>query len=235
MKRISVVALAAALLLSGGAYAADLQIPATPDKAIADAVPSGWDGFYAGVNAGYGWGNRTGTSDITGGGPTVGAWDYNLSGGLLGAQAGFNYELTNNFVVGVQVDADFANINGSDATQVFGGGPGTYNWLGTATAKLGYATDKFLVYVDGGYAIAGFNFSGSTGCSFNQADSGFVAGVGGSYKMTDNISVDLNYNHVWFQDATAACSAFGGALPLDIHDSLGADVVKVGLNYKFGG
>src|SRR5665213_3454390 len=66
MKRISVLAFAAAVLVSGGAYAADLQIPATPDKAMAMAVPSGWDGFYAGVNAGYGWANRTGNSTIFG-------------------------------------------------------------------------------------------------------------------------------------------------------------------------
>jgi len=235
MKSISIVAFAAAVLVSGGAFAADLQIPATPDKAMAMAVPSTWDGFYAGVNAGYGWSNRTGTSDISGGGPTVGAWNYNLGGGLIGAQAGFNYELGSNFVVGVQVDADVANINGSDVGQVTGGGPGTYNWLATATAKLGYAADNFLVYVDGGYALAGFNFNGTVGgCNFSQTDGGFAAGVGASYKMTDNVSLDLNYNHVWFQNATSACT-FGGFLPLDIHDAIGADVVKLGVNYKFGG
>jgi len=234
MNRISALAFAAAVLVTGGAYAADLQIPATPDKAMAMAVPSTWDGFYAGVNAGYGWASRSGDFEPAFAPPGSGPkFNYSLAGGLIGAQAGFNYELTDNFVVGVQVDADAANINGTPT----GLGNGNYNWLSTATAKLGYATDKFLVYVDGGYALAGLNFNGTFGCNFNQTDSGFTAGLGGAYKVTDNVSLDLSYNHIWFNNAQSSCTLpFGGGFPLQVNDNnLGADVVKLGVNYKFGG
>jgi outer membrane immunogenic protein len=230
MKGISILAIAAAMMVSGGAFAADLAVPVKADPAI-EMATSNWDGFYVGLNAGYGWGNRTGDGSI---GVPVSAWDYDLSGGLVGAQAGFNYQLDNNLVLGVEVSGDVANITGSDASQVpLGGGAGTYNMLTTATAKLGYATDKFMVYVDGGYALANFNFNGSAGCGFSQTNGGLTAGVGASMKVSDNVSVDLNYHHVWFQDAAANCTVFG-VLPVSISDAASADVVKLGVNYRFG-
>lgn len=234
MKSISALAFAAAILVSGGAFAADLQIPATPDKAMAMAVPSTWDGFYAGVNAGYANNNRTGDWAFAGAPGTGANFDYNLAGGLIGAQAGFNYTLSDSFVIGVQVDADVANINGSiPASDPNGnGGSGQINWLASATAKLGYSTGNFLLYVEGGYALADYQFQAYTGCNVNQTNGGFAAGVGASYKFSKNVSADLNYQHVWLQDRTSTCTAFA-FIPLDVTTQGSLDVVKAGLNYHF--
>jgi len=234
MKSISVVAFAAAVLVSGGAFAADLQIPATPDKAMAMAVPSTWDGFYAGVNAGYGWNNRTGDWAFAGAPGSGATFNYNLTGGLIGAQAGFNYTLSDSLVVGVQVDADFANLTGSIPANDPGlnGGNGQVNWLASATAKLGYTTGNLLVYVDGGYAMANYQYKSYTACNVDQTNGGFAAGVGASYKFTKNISGDLNYQHIWLANTTSTCTAFG-VIPLDVTTQGSLDVVKAGLNYHF--
>jgi opacity protein-like surface antigen len=235
MKAIAILGLAAAVFATG-ASAADLTIPATPDKAI-DMASTGWDGFYLGVNVGGGRAHRSGTSILGpagGGGPTVGQWDYDLTGGLIGAQAGFNYTLTDNFLVGVEVSGDVANLHGNDYDVNLnpGGGDSTYNWLAMATAKLGYSTGNFLVYVDGGYAMAGLNFNGSLGCNFNETDGGFTAGVGASAKLTSNISADLSYHHVWFPDVNSTCTAT--FLPVTVQNTAPSmDLVKLGLNYHF--
>ena len=227
MKAIAFVAAAATALIATSAFAADLPAPPAPDQ----VMTSGWDGFYIGVNAGAGTSHRTGSSTIIG--FPAGTWDYNLTGGMIGAQAGFNYALTDNFVVGVEVSGDAANITGNDQTAAnIGGGNGTYNWLAMATAKVGYATDKFMVYVDGGYSLANFNFNGSLGCNFSETDSGPTVGVGAAVKLTDNVSADLSYNHVWYGGVTSSCSTFGAPVTVTNNPPT-ADIVKLGVNYRF--
>src|SRR5271166_870016 len=130
-------AVTAAIGASLAAQAADFSPPVS--KAV--YAPT-WTGFYVGGSAGYGWSNSevdTAASTVFCGaviGCIAGGNTANVlsntqvaavppalfthpSGGMLGAQAGYNYQ-AGAWVVGVETDLSWTNINGTD-TQI--GGP----------------------------------------------------------------------------------------------------------------
>ena len=107
-----------------------------------------WTGFYVGINGGGGWGRSTQT-DAAG----VTSGSYNQSGGLVGGTVGYNWQMTN-WVLGLEADWDWANIDGS-TNPVVCAAPGCFTDLrsiGTVRPRLGYAWDRWLVYVTGGLA-----------------------------------------------------------------------------------
>ena len=130
------------------------------------------------------------------------------------------------------MDASLASITGELNEGDPDGGTGTYNWLATGTAKLGYAFDRFAVYGEAGVAIAGIDFEGNLGCDTSENHAGGVVGVGGSYQFTDNLSAFAEYNHVWLPTIGTTCQTFG-FLPTAIEATGSLDIVKVGLNYSF--
>src|SRR5262249_11900530 len=85
--------------------------------ASAASVPaSGWNGFYLGINAGYGWGSRDFDSvgndlfstDFLGSvvaTPTAGS--FRSKGALGGLQLGYNWQLDRNFLIGLETDFDW--------------------------------------------------------------------------------------------------------------------------------
>jgi outer membrane immunogenic protein len=226
MRKLVLAAISMAALFSTGAAAADLRVarPAAPAPVVIPAPD--WTGAYAGINAGYAWGSRDGFWDclfICGGDD----FDYDQNGGLIGAQAGFNYQF-GMFVAGVEVDGDVANIKGDMDL-----GTGKYNWLATATGKLGLAFDSFMIYGKAGYGVAGFEFNGAFGCNFSDTNSGLVLGAGAEVKLTARTSVKAEYNHIKFDRSDSFCSSFG-VIPTFIERDGSLDIAKVGLNYHFG-
>lgn len=91
-------------------------VPASTDKG------SVWQGFYAGVNGGYGANTNTYNyhaspaaliaSSLYGGGgiPFAGSEDIYFAGGTGGVQFGYNEMLSNRIMLGVETDANWANI-----------------------------------------------------------------------------------------------------------------------------
>jgi len=125
MKKTLFIAAVAVLVSVGAASARDLAPASGSPGATADS----WSGFYAGVNGGYGWGNRTGcwdfafnlppyftTDPITScnGAPTSPVnytFNYNQRGGLAGGQAGYNWT-KDMLLFGIEASADWANVSG---------------------------------------------------------------------------------------------------------------------------
>jgi outer membrane immunogenic protein len=226
---LAAVAVAAAVT---GAKAADMPAKAPVYKApVAQlAAPYNWTGFYVGVNGGYGWGKTTGNFFPSGLG------NFDIDGGLFGAQLGFNYQLSNNFVIGVEADWDWANIDGSrSGVTPLGGLTATQTMklkdLGTLRGRIGYAWDRTLLYGTGGFAwstraSAGVRLSGAFP-GFPIADdhslTGYTLGLGLEYALTQNLSVKGEYLYVHLN-------------PTDFFTSdIGADVnmVRLGLNWRF--
>jgi outer membrane immunogenic protein len=86
MKRIllGIAGLAALLLASQAASAADMAVKAPPKA----APPPTWTGFYVGLNGGIGWGQSKQTDTF---GATSG-W-YNQDGIFAGGTIGANYQI----------------------------------------------------------------------------------------------------------------------------------------------
>jgi outer membrane immunogenic protein len=93
-------------------------------------------------------------------------------GFVVGGQVGVNWQW-NSFVLGAEGDGSFVDWGGTEA-------------VGTARLRGGFAFGRFLAYGTGGAAFQDFN------------DVGWVAGGGGEYALTDNISLGVEYLHYDF-------------------------------------
>ena len=75
------------------------------------------------------------------------------------------------------------------------------NQILTVTARLGYAWDRWLAYLKGGYAGAEIETSSlliSTGVRSNQVQwqNGWTIGGGLEYILTRNVTVGIEYNFI---------------------------------------
>ena len=244
MKRI-LIAGALALAAAAPAFAADLPPPMAPPRApvayIPGPPPFSWTGFYVGLNAGYGFGQTKWTTPSG----TVGGFSTN--GGLAGATIGGNYQI-GQFVIGAEGDFDWQNLRGGQtsglcAPAIIGGCVTASNWLATIRGRVGFAADRALFYATAGGAFT--DIKPSTGAlSFGgSTEPGWTAGAGIEYAMTDNWTAKVEYLYASFSKATCSavnCSAgnaalvggFPGVAPASV--GLTENIVRVGVNYKFG-
>jgi outer membrane immunogenic protein len=216
-----------------------------------------WTGLYVGGHFGAGFGNIDwfeDASETAGGGP-VGFHDAAIdSAGVLGgAQLGFNYQ-SGWAVAGIQADASGAGIMGNTFCfpQFVGVTVQTCNSatgaLGTLTARVGAAYDRSLFYVLGGWAwqdeklqnfCAGCS-TNPTNAAFSGVRSGYTLGAGIEYALPGNWSIFAQYNFIGFgtQDLKFNTVLFapgfgpGTGFTENIRETI--NVVKAGINYKFG-
>lgn len=187
-KFLAIAAVSTSLAGFGGnAWAADVIAPATYD----------WSGIYFGVHAGYGFGDVSFDTSLTG--ESV---DADPEGFVGGAQAGYNYQ-TGNLVFGPEVSFSFADIDGGDFDSAVPGITfgGSIEWFAVAGGRLGFAADRVLIYLHGGYAIGEVGTEGNNpglGDAFSDSEThdGYAVGVGAEYAATDNVLVGLKYTFV---------------------------------------
>jgi outer membrane immunogenic protein len=214
MKKVLLAALMAGVASS--AMAADLPTRKAPPAPQVYAPPVfSWTGFYVGVNGG--WGGGTGGKDFG-----------NVSGGLVGGTVGYNYQISQ-FVIGVEGDWDWADLtkNGTNNTL---GYKNKIDDLVTVRARAGYAFDRALLYITGGYAGADDKISlNIPGGSYSSTDwrSGGVIGGGLEYAFTNNISAKAEYLYVPLGSQTFTDSTYSAKSDLNL------SIVRAGLNYKF--
>jgi outer membrane immunogenic protein len=175
MRRISLVVLTAAALVSGLPYqsasAADLS-PVYKAPPIAPAV--GWTGVFIGGNIGEGWGRGADPAFSFVDSPAVpfstvaalGGLQYpNVSprGTVAGGQLGYNWQ-TGAWVLGVVADMQASDMKASASNLVTVLGTATVqnisaqeNWLATIRGRLGFAANNWLFYGTGGLAVGEVN------------------------------------------------------------------------------
>jgi outer membrane immunogenic protein len=202
-----------------GAQAADLTYEAAPVAAAPAAF--NWTGFYLGVHAG------AAITDFEFSSPEGDSFSDDNTGFLGGVQAGYNWQF-DQIVVGLQTDFAYTSAKTS-----LGGGDFTpeqkLEWLGSTTARVGYAFDNLLVYGKGGvaYGQSTFEIPFVEGLSLqdSQWHVGWTAGVGVEYAFTQNITGLLEYNYVDLGSQDYVVDSIGVDLT--------SNVIKAGLNYKF--
>lgn len=233
MRNFSVIGLfLSALVVSGGAYAADAVVETAPEAVLADPGFS-WTGFYAGVNAGYGFGgdDRVGVrvdGDYLG---HIGTLEQ--SGFLGGAQIGYNYQM-NQFVLGIEADFQGAGLDDSTSGDIEGvnvHAKSSIDWFGTLRPRLGYAWDRTMIYGTGGLAYGRVNYKmsagGETFIDEDKTRAGWVAGAGVEHAFTDHLTAKLEYQYLNFGEYTVAGEGISTKATPDFHS------IRIGLNYKF--
>ena len=128
------------------------------------------------------------------------------------------------------------------------------DWLVTVRPRVGYAWNQTLLYATGGLAITRLSLSqsysdnvnfiafppgGSVGFSSSATKVGWVVGGGIEHKLAYNWSVKAEYLHVRFGGVGTNGTLTDG-FPGDFAnftnnlDHLASNIVRFGLNYKFG-
>ncbi len=194
--------LGAALMWGSGAWAADMPARVYTKAPAVDPIYS-WTGFYLGAHAGYIWAQADASAADTA--AIVGTYGRmpKPAGGFAGVHAGYNYQLPNKVVFGVEASADGLGIDGLKDT--LGLPPGsqlkvTTDWVFGVVGRLGYAMDRWLPYLFAGGTWAhdkesGFNpFIGPFALA--NTHTGWTAGAGVEYAFANHWSARLQYRYV---------------------------------------
>jgi outer membrane protein OmpA-like peptidoglycan-associated protein len=257
MQRSLAFSLLAATLLSGAAQAQQ-QGP---------NAPFDWSGFYGGLNAGWGKSadGRIHTRGATA--PNVG----DLSSGIRpdslkndregffgGGQLGYNWQ-SGSIVYGLETDFDYTDLthtrsywsplnDRSDFRQ-------KQYYLGTVRGRVGWAQDRWLPYVTGGWAYGRYsntiNMSpgGGSPAAFagNQSGmgAGWAAGAGVEYalptadfSMFGNTAVTLRAEYLYYDlgsrdvGVNPANALAVGSFASRFQNT--GHLVRAALNFKFG-
>jgi outer membrane immunogenic protein len=236
MKHVIRIGIAAAawLAVTLAAQGADLARVPTYYKGFTPPAPAMWTGCYIGLNIGGGWSQATLFDPVAGGLGGV------SSGGVVGgAQAGCDYQI-GQFVFGIQVMADGADIRGSRAQP----NPFIQNnlnipWVETLTARAGFAvTPSTLLYVKGGGAWVRDNVwltsNGVTVVSDIITPTGWTIGAGVEFLFFNNWSVFAEYNYLSFQNTqSTVINLAGSGAPVNFNHNV--QTLLIGLNYRFSG
>jgi outer membrane immunogenic protein len=193
MKRVLIAVASALILALPSAKAADMAL-----KAPSMTPAFSWTGVYFGVEGGGGFGRENYTDNSVAGIPPGVAIGQSPSGGIFGGVLGYRYQV-GQFVLGVEGTPAWAALLGS----VFPGAGVTDSFkvssLYTATGQAGWALDRALLYVKGGWAGASVNTSISTAAggfaNQTQSDGGWTAGVGLDYAVWHDLIVGIEYDH----------------------------------------
>jgi outer membrane immunogenic protein len=240
-----------ALVCAAPALAADLPVKAPP---MVVASVYNWTGIYGGVHVGYGQGMKDWLDQ---------SFAYKVKGFLGGGQIGVNQQI-GNWVIGLEADASWANIKGDQVVAVgpFGGATASLaassriDRLATLTGRLGFAQDRWLVYLKGGAAWAhethDFRLNVTqvipgagpitqvAAASGSENRFGWVLGIGSEVALWGNWSFKSEYNYLHMGNNRVRLDGtqtiLGVTTPFNftenIHQNL--HLAKFGLNYRFG-
>jgi outer membrane immunogenic protein len=227
MRKLVLAIAALALLGSAPADAADLRAkPAY--KAPPVIAPYSWAGFYGGVHLGGVWGDY----DINTIAPPL-SYSFSADGFVGGVQLGYNWQW-NQVVLGVEVDVSYKNFSGNDAGFAGARDSISGNWGGTLRARLGYAADRWLLYVTGGLAWMDYDYTSfitpaGPGVTFSDSDVGWTIGLGVEYAFAGRWSAKLEYLYADYGNNNRAAAIF--ATPWTTE--LTTNEVRFGINYRF--
>jgi outer membrane immunogenic protein len=241
----SVLLVAAAIVLPAlQASAADL--PQRARAPVFAAPAATWTGFYLGVSGGWAQSSFKDKDAVQGD-------TERANGGLIGITAGYNQQLSNNIVIGLEGDYSFGMIEKKqNYSDVF---PGigrfeetskiTTDGFGTVRGRVGYAFGSFMPYLTAGIAIANNKFeltdqfiplAGPAGPITTTTSSktvvGWTAGIGGEYLLTQNWTVKGEYLYANFGTKRYTFTSSNGFTG-DARINQEMHIVRAGVNYKF--
>ena len=251
-KFVGFLAAALGFAVAQTALAADMPIKAPMVKAPV-VVPYSWTGFYVGGHIGYGW---TSAHESLAAGPATplvgillstcglanvaGTCPYNLDGYFGGGQIGYNWQVSN-WVFGLEASFAGASIDGSFTHPAGDIYATKIRSLLLATARIGYAWDRLLAYVKGGYAGGEVKFTQllpvvGDNLSTSKWHSGWDIGAGLELAFASNWIAGIEYNYVDLGNkGHPVVGPISGAADVVNVDVKGMHTVTGRLSYKFGG
>ena len=250
MRLIKLRMLAATSLVvfaTGGALAADIAAPVY--RAPPPLAPLySWTGLYWGANIGYSWGTAKYDATLTGVGTVT--QSEKINGVIGGVQSGYNYQF-GIWVVGLETDFQASGQKGGSTF------PGVLplttivtdqklEWFGTSRSRLGVlVTPNILLYGTAGVAYGQVKNSatiaitgvGSATATFKDVKAGWAAGGGieGAFGGGWSAKLEYLYFDLGKTEQTFATPVLGLGVVASETRRTTDSIVRVGLNYKWGG
>jgi high affinity Mn2+ porin len=221
-----------ALANSPFAAAADLSTKLAVKAPIPASIYD-WTGFYVGGHFGYGDASfGPGTNPI----PLQGVFLPPSPTGLIGGfQAGYNRQLSNHLVIGVEADSSFPSP--IDVPRL---APAPFNtsidYVGTLRGRVGYAFGPWMPYLTGGLAwghthVLVNDDAGGLLATVKGYQTGWTAGAGVEFAVSGNWSAKAEYEYIDLSQRTYDLGGFG--LP-GVNVDPRIHLAKLGLNYHLG-
>lgn len=207
---------AVSVIASSAAIAADMPVKGRSYAPVSYGPV--WTGFYAGLNAGYGWASWT----------PPGGGSLDMKGFLGGGQLGYNWQI-GSFVLGAEGDLQYSAQKQTDTTAGVTS-EAKIPWFGTARGRVGYAFDSFMVYATGGAAWTNFKVSASAlglTVSTETTKAGWTAGGGVEWMFMPRWSVKAEY--LYIDSGTTSLTVAGLTASGKLKDS----IARIGVNYHF--
>jgi outer membrane immunogenic protein len=247
------LASAAAVMVGAAFTTPTLAQPPAP-------APFSWTGCYVGAHVGAGWGR----TDFSNPGPATPiaplgeSFSTKSPGSFIGGgQVGCDYQFASNWVAGLAGDFSWAGIDGqtndpffNGKTPLFGTAPlpvgSRTDFFGSVTGRVGYAWNTSLLYGKGGLAFSHNKYDvnnyfcvflgGDCNASATDKQTGWTLGAGYEWAFAKQWSVLVEYDHFGFNSGTLTLiDPAHPTGPADITVKTSFDVVKLGINYRFGG
>jgi opacity protein-like surface antigen len=251
------VVMAAGAVAVAGSFASPASAADFPLMSPSPISYYRWEGVYVGGHVGYAVGETNfglsgfPTTSLAGTIPPVPSASSATTQGFVGGlQAGFLHQI-DAFVFGVEGDVIVTSASGTATSNGTALGLGyklseqqDVPVISTLRGRIGYApNDRYMVYASGGLAIGGvktttdLSFSNGDGFGGSRSDirTGWAAGGGIEYALSPQTSVTLDYLHFDLGSGTVV-GLPNGVTELETHtsSSLRGDIVRVGMNYRFG-
>jgi outer membrane immunogenic protein len=226
-------------------------------KAPPAPPPPNWTGFYVGADAGAAWLSDTATWNPL---PSPGAFGASPISGtdrgvgfLGGAHVGYDGQVMPDWVAGFEGDWTWTKADGSfTQSWVPAGAPAqatmsaNLDWMASARARLGYlVTPDVMAYATGGAAWARMDYSAlsanpgsgySVASSSTNTQSGYAAGGGVEWMVTNNWSVRAEYLYYQFHkgpNVVAQAPGFAANPSNFVWAAANISVARAGISYKF--
>jgi outer membrane immunogenic protein len=219
------------------------RTPTNPPPAVVAPVPVAvptafsWTGAYVGGD----FGGSFASTSIASATPGWATRSVNPAGVMGGAYAGYNYQVSPNFVIGLEGDFQGNHSSASFYYPTFDVSPSVQqNWLASLNGRLGIAYDRALFYVIGGGALGQGSVTVTPGVvlfspalqpvSRTANLSGWDIGAGVEYAFDPHWVSRLEYR--FYDFGSVDTTNVGRYLPLHVQTSV--NTVRVGLAYLFG-
>lgn len=217
--------------LVGLAVAAGLTIGAQASLADGLITPSSnpWTGLFVSTSVGYGWSDSS--QKLSFDGFPIASTSFSADGAIGAAGVGYDWALSNNFVLGVFGDYTFGGI---DDTYSLDGQPltGRYDNIWSAGARAGYIVlPNTMLFATGGYTNADFEAGSDVGSESKNLD-GFFVGGGIERQLSDNLFFKAEYRYSNFGTWTEACDCEFGTIRSDVDSEVHS--IRFGIALKFG-
>jgi outer membrane immunogenic protein len=214
-----------------------------PPATVARAASPSWEGFYVGGDIGYGIGISKLTQPFEG--------DIFASHGFIGGLlAGYNYMPAQQWLIGIETDANWSNI---EHTETFNDGFGdfvniklTEKQAYSVRGRFGYLLEpNTLLYITSGWSWAQFSYSLTSNAGLTAGANpwlgGPVVGFGVETKLGAGWSARLEYLETFygvgnlgnFNVSSSVNANFDlTPTPLELRPAVG--VGRLALVYRFG-